>query len=117
LIERLPSGARVARQTGDDADPIEVFAKLFEDDRGAVSTFEHQLGPREVLAAHRHTGPLAARVNSGAMAFVFGDERLDLEAGDFVWLPTGLAHEEIVTSDRSVDLLVAHVGSFDTELA
>lgn len=119
-MELLVSGARVTRSTETTADEKSVFAELFEVSVEDIQTFAYRLAAREFLAAHRHTGPVAARIGRGAMAFVLGDdldERVDLAAGDFVWLPAELAHEEMVTSEEAVDLLVAQVGPFDTEPA
>ncbi len=117
-MDARPSGARVIRARDAEADPITVFAELFEEPGEAITTFPYRLEGREFLAAHRHTAPLAARVDAGQMVFTFpGDQpdQVTLEPGDFVWLPTGLVHEELVTADEAVSLLVAHVDPFGTE--
>jgi quercetin dioxygenase-like cupin family protein len=118
LMDQLASGARVIR--GTDRAPLTTFPELFGVPEDAIHTFPVRIPARETISTHRHTGPLAARVNAGAMTFVIGDppdERVDLEAGDYVWLPEGLPHEEIVGASGDVDLLVAHLGTFETEPA
>jgi quercetin dioxygenase-like cupin family protein len=118
LMDELASGAKVIR--GTDGAPLNTFAELFGVPEDAIHTFPFRIPAQETISTHRHTGPLAARVNAGAMTFVIGDppdERVDLEAGDYVWVPEGLPHEEIVGANDDVDLLVAHLGAFETEPA
>jgi quercetin dioxygenase-like cupin family protein len=119
-MERRPSGARVTRARDAASDPIDVFAELFEEPAGAITTFRHRLDGHEFLAAHFHTAPLAARIDSGEIVFALPGEQeepITLGPGDFVWIPAGLIHEERVTGDEAVGMLVAHVETFGTEPA
>jgi quercetin dioxygenase-like cupin family protein len=119
-LDARPSGARVIWARDAEADPITVFAKLFEAQAESITTFPYRLEGREFLAAHRHTAPLAARIDAGEMIFTFPGEPPDhvrLGPGDSIWLPAELVHEERVTGDEAVSLLVAHVDPFGTEPA
>ena len=108
--------------TGSNADPTGddgrvVFASLFEEepDANALSTFPVVHPPGTELATHRHTEGLAACVVSGAVTLVFGadgDGVVELEPGDYVWIRSGVMHDE--RTGDGVEMVVAHLAPFET---
>ncbi len=96
-----------------------LFASLFgtgvvADD---VKLFAHSIAAGEPTAPHLHTADVAACVTRGRFRFGTGPgfaETLDLEPGDFVFIPAELPHSEVVLGDEPVEFLVAHLRGFHT---
>ena len=111
-----PPTYRVLERPGPRAeseDAREIFASLLGSGPSEISSVV--LPPGTTLGPHRHTGPVAAGVVSGAVTFVLGADgtgRVELGPGDYVWIEANVMHDE-ETSD-GVELVVAHLGAFDT---
>ncbi|MGZ8611799.1 MAG: hypothetical protein ACXWX0_05940 [Actinomycetota bacterium] len=59
----------------------------------------------------------AGRALFAATTFVFGadgTDRVELHAGDYVWIREGVMHEEETPEDEGVELIVAHLEPFET---
>jgi uncharacterized RmlC-like cupin family protein len=108
---------RVIRGRSEDPnapDGLALFASMLGDG-SSPTRFPVVLPPGTHLATHRHTAELAAAVISGSVTFVFGADgagREELGPGDYIWLHEGVMHDE-ETAD-GVELVVAHVSSFET---
>ncbi|MGZ8600841.1 MAG: hypothetical protein ACXWX6_11660, partial [Actinomycetota bacterium] len=88
-----------------------------ETEATAVRTSAASVGPGTRLDTHRHTAGLAACVTGGRIMFVFGadgTDRVELHAGDYVWIREGVMHEEETPEDEGVELIVAHLEPFET---
>ena len=104
------------------------------DDRGRVLVFGHETGGRYSLmeyivsaqspiqgaeplnfGAHRHRDiEETFMVRRGRLRFLLGTDVFDLEAGDFVRVPSGVRHGYANVSGDEVDLLVSfHPGGFE----
>jgi uncharacterized RmlC-like cupin family protein len=95
-----------------------MFASLFDEqpDSSALRTFPFALPAGTHLTTHRHTAGLAAGITRGRMVFVFGadgTDRVDLEAGDYVWIREGVMHDE-ETHDEGAEMIVASLEPFET---
>ena len=70
------------------------FKALASDTGGAMSVCEFTLGPWETgPVLHKHDGTDEGFfVVTGVLEAQVGDERVQAEAGSFVWVPGGVAH-------------------------
>src|SRR5688572_24812483 len=94
-----------------------MFASLFDErpDASALRTFPFALPANTHLTTHRHTAGMAAGITRGRVVFVFGadgTDRVDLEAGDYVWIREGVMHDE--ETDDGAEMIVASLEPFET---
>jgi quercetin dioxygenase-like cupin family protein len=68
--------------------------------RVAQLEFDDPRGTAPPVHIH-HAEDETIHVISGAMTIFAGDERIEAGAGDFVFLPRGLPHSYLVTSERA----------------
>jgi quercetin dioxygenase-like cupin family protein len=86
------------------------------EDAARIEQFRLVLEAGEVRSAHRHDGDMAIGVTRGCLVLSLGAtlrERLEVRAGDYVLVPGGVVHEEAALDD-GVEMVVAHLATFDT---
>lgn len=96
-----------------------LFASLFGESIAPerVQTFAHSTPPGHPTERHVHTADVAAFVTRGRMEIATApeyEEPLVVEAGDYLFIPEGLAHLEQVIGDQEVEFVVAHLRGFHT---
>lgn len=113
---------KVVRGAGVGPDSDEgraLFATFFGEgiDPDDIKLFAHSIAAGEPTAPHLHTADVAACVTRGRFRFGTGEdfaETLDLEPGDYVFIPAQLPHAEAVIGDESAEFVVAHLRGFHT---
>lgn len=107
-------GYRVERGRVEDPDTrlgAAFFASLFEErpQPEALTRSRTTLPAGTRLPTHRHPSAIAACVTGGRCTFVFGadgEDVVDLESGDYVWIRGGVMHDEQAGED-GVQMVVA----------
>jgi quercetin dioxygenase-like cupin family protein len=95
-----------------------VFKATATNTDGAFSFMERELPPRGTPPlAHTHEGAEAFYVLDGTISFTVGAETVEGAAGDFVLVPSGVAHTFANRSDAPARLLILHAPAADAYFA
>lgn len=73
-----------------------------------MATFK--TGPGLRIPSHHHTCDTIAYLVRGRAAFVSGDDRTEMAAGDFIYVPAGVVHEEETIGDETAEFVLARDG-------
>ena len=84
-----------------------IFKVTGEDTRGAIDYFICEVAPHAGPPLHvHHDRDETLHVQSGRFKVKVGEQERILEAGGFVYMPTGLPHAFLNLTDQSAELII-----------